>query len=241
MAAAAPKTISLEQLSAGYVDDFKVLNAISMTFRTKSITLLVGPNGSGKSTALKSIVGMCKILDGKITLDGSDVTHKSVREMFLRGVAYVPADNRIFPDISVRGNLEVVLTTSSKSERSRRIENIFSLFPAVASKQTNLASSLSGGEQQILSIARAVLGGASALLLDEPTSGLSPRIANEISEEIIRLNDTAGVLFVIAEHNLAWATEICTGFYALRDGGLVDSGSTSGFATDIERIRRIFL
>jgi ABC-type branched-subunit amino acid transport system ATPase component len=240
MAAAPPKTISLEQLSAGYVDDFKVLNAVSMVFQTRKITLLVGPNGSGKSTVLKSIAGLCRILDGKVTLDGADVTHKSVREMFLRGIAYVPADNRVFPDISVRGNLEVVLTATSMAERNHRIESIFSRFPAVAAKQTSLASSLSGGEQQILSIARAVLGGASALLLDEPTSGLSPRIANEIAEEIERLNE-AGVLFIIAEHNLAWATRICTDFYALRDGVLMDSGATSGFATDIERVRRIFL
>lgn len=234
-------TINLVNVSASYVDDFKVLNAISMTFKPARCTLLVGPNGSGKSTALKSIVGLCKILDGTITLNGIDVTGESVREMFIRGVAYVPADSRIFSALSVRENLEVVLATHSATDRIRRIESLFSIFPGVAAKQSASAASLSGGEQQMLSIARAILGGASALLLDEPTSGLSPSVANNVADELVRLNQTAGLLFVIAEHNLRWATRICEEYYALRDGVVVDRGSASNLLSDADKLSRIFL
>jgi branched-chain amino acid transport system ATP-binding protein len=236
-----PPAVTLKNVSAGYVSNYEVLHSISMVFPAGRCTLLVGPNGSGKSTVLKAIIGLSKVFSGSITLNGSDITNQSTRQIFLHGIAYVPADNRVFPALSVRENLEVVLAADSAPERAHRIETILSLFSEIATKQNLIASSLSGGEQQMLSIARAILGGARILLLDEPTAGLAPAVASHVANEIMSLRQAIGLSLVIAEHNLMWAAGICTDFYALRGGSVMDKGTTSNLATDIERVKRIFL
>jgi branched-chain amino acid transport system ATP-binding protein len=241
MAPTQPPEIVLKDVIAGYISNYPVLHSISMVFPAGQCTLLIGPNGSGKSTVLKSIIGLSKIFSGIITLNGTDITNQNTRQIFLRGIAYVPADNRVFPALSVRENLEVVLATASASERGHRMETILPLFSGLAAKQNLTASHLSGGEQQMLSIARAILGGAKTLLLDEPTAGLAPAVASQVANEIMSLRQAVGLSVVVAEHNLTWAARICTEFYALRDGSVVDYGPMSNLATDIERVKRIFL
>ena len=201
------------------------LDGVDISISAGEIVMLIGPNGAGKSTILKSIFGLAPIDSGEVFWHESKIKPVPY-EMVERGVSYVPQGRRVFRRLTVLENLELGgLHIQSKSELKRRIEELMKLLPILKEKEHALSGSLSGGQQQLLTIARGLMTNPSLLLLDEPTLGLSPKIVKEVFAKITEINKIHKTTIVIVEHNLASALHIVNKVYLLTRGCVVKTGS----------------
>ena len=199
---------------------------------------LVGANGAGKSTLFKSIVGFLRPRSGRLHFLGRDMTGVSPERRARLGLGYAPEGRRIFPGLTVRENLEVAIF-AGKAERMQRLERAFALFPQLAERRNQLGWQLSGGQQQMLAIGRALMGRPQLLLLDEPSLGLSPKLADEVLATVRAIvNDGTAVL--LAEQNVRKALACCDRAYVLEIGKVALSGASSALR-DTEEIRKAFL
>jgi branched-chain amino acid transport system ATP-binding protein len=205
--------LSLDGVIAGY-GRMTILNGTNAHIRRGAITTAIGPNGAGKSTMFKAIFGLLKIRSGTITFKGENVTGKSPRDMLDRGMIYVPQGRNIFPELSVLHNLELGgVALSDTSSLADRIEAQLERFPMLRQKAKAQASTLSGGQQKILEVARGLLVDPSFVLIDEPSIGLSPLMVSEVFELLKDLRDK-GVSILMIEQNAKAAL-------AMSDDGLV--------------------
>src|SRR3989338_5912276 len=194
------KILELKNISAGY-GGLKVLHDISLDIAAGEIFALMGPNGAGKSTILKSIFGLIPHT-GEIFYEGTRI-HPRPYELVSMGIAYVPQGRRVFASLSVEENLEIGgFFVRDRHEIKRRVAALYQIFPKLKNKRQDKAASLSGGEQQLLAIARALVAEPKVLLLDEPTLGLAPKVVKEVFEKIKEINALRGTTIVIVEHNL---------------------------------------
>ena len=215
--------LKLEKVSAGY-HEFHVLSDVSMHVGKGEIVALIGPNGAGKSTVLKAIFSIADVKSGKICFEGKEINHLSTHELLNLGISYVPQGRINFPSMNVRDNLLAgVHMIDDKSLVDERLKFVLSKFPALKKKQNLLAYSLSGGEQQMLAIARALMQSPTVLLLDEPSLGLSPKLVKETFKHIKELS-ALGISILIVEQNAKKAIEIAHRTYLLEDGKVVFSG-----------------
>jgi len=190
--------LELAGIDAGY-GSVQVLRGLSLTARPGEVTCLLGRNGAGKTTTLKAIMGLLPLRAGRITLDGADIGGLPAHEVPRRGIGYVPQGRRLFAELTVAQNLEIgMMTRSSPPEMRARV---LDLFPRLAERLSQRAETLSGGEQQMLAIARALCLDPRLLLLDEPTEGLQPSMIRLIREVIERMR-AAGVAIVLVEQRL---------------------------------------
>lgn len=202
----------------------KALNGSSVSIDEGEIVALMGPNGAGKSTILKTIFGMAPIESGKVLWHDKEILPVP-REMVDRGISYVPQGRRVFRNLSVKENLEIgAYTVADKSEIKRRIEEVLEIFPALKLKIKELSGHLSGGQQQMLAIARGLMTDPKVLLLDEPSLGLSPKIVKEVFEKIKEINEIHKTSIIIVEHNLKSVNEIARRTYILDKGKVVAEG-----------------
>jgi branched-chain amino acid transport system ATP-binding protein len=192
--------IKLNALSAGY-GKFHVLYDISVDFEDMKLTVVLGPNGSGKSTLLKSIFGLTTIYSGDILLNTEKITGKPPNQIAKKGIAYVSQVQNIFPNLSVRENLIMAGYTLRSGEANERVKEVIEYYPVLNQCYNRKASTMSGGERQILAIAMSLVRKPDLMLFDEPTANLSPKMATQIMTEITKLRDNFGKTIILVEQN----------------------------------------
>jgi branched-chain amino acid transport system ATP-binding protein len=229
--------LEIDKLCVWYGPVFALKDATLSVGRGEAVAL-IGANGAGKSTLFKSIVGFLRPKSGGLRFLDRDVVHLRTEQRIRLGIGYSPEGRRVFPGLTVRENLEVAIF-AGKAERARRVDRAFSLFPQLETRQEALGWQLSGGQQQMLAIGRALMGQPSLLLLDEPSLGLSPKLADEVLAGIRGIvKDGTSVL--LAEQNVGKALACCDRAYVLEVGKIVLAGTASALR-DTEEVKRAFL
>lgn len=211
--------LKLERLCVAY-GRFEVLEGISLTVGPGSVVTLVGANGAGKSTTLMAISGLRQVTSGRIVFEGVDITGLPPHEIVRLGIVQVPEGRRIFSRMSVEENLFMGAFLSPARETKVEIENVFSLFPVLAQRRGQRAGTLSGGEQQMLALGRALMAKPRLLLLDEPSLGLAPTLVTQIFRMIRAIHDQ-GVTILLVEQNVHQALSIAGDAYVLEAGRIV--------------------
>ena len=230
--------IEFDDVVAGY-KDFMILNNLSFTVPKGSITLLIGPNGAGKSTVLKTLFGLLTPRQGKIRLNGEDITGATQKDLLARGIAFVPQGRNLFGQLSVYENLELGGITLGMKITHERIPEVLEFFPRVKERMSSLASSLSGGEQKQLEIGRALLLRPKVLLIDEPSIGLSPMVVQDVFKLLRKLADQ-GTTVLMVEQNVKSALKYSDNAIALESGRLVLYKSAAEILAD-PQMERLFL
>ncbi|AGI68058.1 branched chain amino acid ABC transporter ATP-binding protein [Octadecabacter antarcticus 307] len=229
--------LSLNNLRAGY-GQTEILHDLSIYVNPNEIVAVIGPNGAGKSTAMKAVLGLLNITEGSVVLNGEDITDTPAQKVIERGISYVPQTNNVFVNLSVQENLEMGAWTRPTGVEAR-LDEMYDLFPDLAEKRNQAAGSLSGGQRQMVAMAKALMVDAKILLLDEPTAGLSPKYRAEIFNTIQKIKGT-GVPILIVEQNAKQALGVSDRGYVLVDGANRHTGTGAGLAADPE-IARMFL
>jgi branched-chain amino acid transport system ATP-binding protein len=225
--------ITVENLDAGY-GAVQILHQVSMTARTGEVTCIFGPNGCGKSTLLKAMVGVIDPWAGRVTIDDDDITHLPSHRTLGRGLAMMPQGGGVFPHLSVRENLRIGgFTVRSREQLNQRIEELLDEFPRLRERYGVPAGQLSGGEQMILSIARALVLNPRFLLFDEPSAGLSPKLVGDV---LVRAAELAqrGVGVIMIEQNIREALRVANRMYVLVAGRNRFDGTPADVADDRE-------
>ncbi|HHV99807.1 MAG TPA: ABC transporter ATP-binding protein [Clostridiaceae bacterium] len=217
-----------------------VLKGISFTVNDGEIVTLIGANGAGKTTTLRTISGLKKPTSGTILLDGEDITQVSPRERVKRGISHAPEGRRIFPDMTVLENLELgAYLRKDKEEIAKDLKKVYERFPILYDRKKQLAGTLSGGEQQMLAIGRALMSRPRILFLDEPSMGLAPFLVQEIFNIIKDIN-TTGTTILLVEQNASMALQIAHRAYVLETGSIVLSG-TGAELMQSDEIKKAYL
>jgi branched-chain amino acid transport system ATP-binding protein len=217
-----------------YYGKSHILHGVSLDVAEGEITALLGRNGAGKTTTLRSLMGLTPSRKGRITIFGIDTTRWPPDRISALGVGYVPEGRRIFPNLSVEENLKVPL------ERKGRwtLDRVYELFPRLGERRQNRGRQLSGGEQEMLAIARALMLNPRLLILDEPSQGLAPLIVREVFKIVSQMKD-AGISVLLVEQNARMSLEIADRAYVLDDGSVVYSGSAKELAADEARVQAL--
>ncbi|QCO15981.1 ABC transporter ATP-binding protein [Azospirillum brasilense] len=224
--------LQVEGLSAGYGGAVAV-DRLSLSVAAGEAVALLGANGAGKSTLLKAILGLVPAMGGRIRLDGEEIGALAPERRVRSGLGYVPEGRRVFPGMSVRDNLEVA-SWLGRAERARDLERVFALFPALEGKAEERAWRLSGGQQQMLAVGRALMGRPRVLLLDEPSLGLSPKLAGEVFAAVRAIAAT-GTAVLVAEQSAARALSAAGRVVLLRLGRAVHDGPVETLPADALR------
>ena len=215
--------LSIKNLKAGY-GKMEILHGINFEAKQNEIVVIIGPNGSGKSTLLKSVFSLSKVLAGNITFKGKDITNLSTYKLIKEGISFVPQGRQVFSELTVRENLEMgAYTIEDKATTKKHMKEVFEKFPFLEEKQNDYAFTLSGGQQQMLAIARALIQSPKLLLLDEPSLGLSPKSMQEVFEKVKEINKE-GVSVIIVEQNAKRAVKIADRTYILENGKIALTG-----------------
>ncbi len=230
--------IEFDDVVAGY-KDFMILNNLSFKVRRGAITLLIGPNGAGKSTVLKTLFGLLKPRQGKVMLEGQDVTGAAPKTLLERGIAFVPQGRNLFGQLTVLQNLELGGITLGMKTTHERIPEVLEFFPGVRERRHSQASALSGGEQKQLEIGRALLLRPKVLLIDEPSIGLSPIVVQDVFRLLRRLVEK-GTTVLMVEQNVKSALKVSDDAIALESGRLVLHKPAGELLAD-PNIERLFL
>ena len=204
-----------------------VLREVSLAVPAGEITALLGRNGAGKTTTLRSIMGLTPPRSGRVRLKGQEITGERPNRLFRLGVGYVPEGRQIFPDLSVGENLKLAQRPRARDGRWT-LERIFEYFPVLRERVEQKGRSLSGGEQQMLALARALAGNPDLLLLDEPSQGLAPLLVLTLGELMLRLK-AEGLTILLVEQNVRMALAVADDVLVLSKGAVVFSGSTAEF------------
>jgi branched-chain amino acid transport system ATP-binding protein len=230
--------LSVKGLHAAY-GETRVLHGIGFTVRQRGVTALLGANGAGKTTTLRAICALVRT-EGEITLDGQSISKKATEDIVRLGVAHVPDGRGTFMELSVEENLKLGAYTRPSRQATADFDSIFNYFPRLKERFKQQAGTLSGGEQQMLAIARALVLRPRLLLLDEPSFGLAPLIVQEIFRILRRIRDDAGVGILLVEQNASLALDFAQDAYLLETGRIVLSGPAADIAKD-EGVRRSYL
>ena len=218
--------LKIEDLVSSY-GIIRALKGISMDVNEGELVALLGANGAGKYTLLKSIIGMVKINSGHILYEGNDITGKKAHDIINNGISIVPEGRQIFADMSVADNLELGSFSRGKDKAldEKILKNVYDFFPRLYERRNQMGGLLSGGEQQMLAIGRAMMSNPRLLLMDEPSMGLAPLVVEEVFRVIGRLKET-GVTILLVEQNANKALQICDRAYVLNTGSIVDQGTS---------------
>ncbi len=226
------------KMTAGYGEGPDIISSCSITANRGEIVAILGPNGAGKSTAMKAMLGLLKLKSGSVTLNGEDISNINPQDRVKKGISFVPQTRNVFAELTVRENLEIggFLTEGSLKNK---IESIYSLFPILSEKKSQVVGQLSGGQRQQVALGRALMSDPSVLMLDEPTAGVSPIVMDELFEHIIKVKKT-NVAVIMVEQNAKQALSISDRGYVLVTGQNKFEGSGNDLLEDPE-VRRSFL
>ena len=221
-------SLTLENVSAAYGAS-QVLWGVSLSIEDKQPAALLGRNGAGKTTLLRTIMGLHPLSSGNLKLDGTDISQLPSHQRSQRGIAYVPQGRGIFPHLTVEENLRMGLISSrpDAAPSAERLDFVYDLFPAVKALLSRKGGNLSGGEQQQLAIARALVSTPNVLLLDEPTEGIQPSVIREIEAALERIARELGIAVLLVEQFLEFAWSFAGRYYVLEKGNIIDSGTPS--------------
>jgi branched-chain amino acid transport system ATP-binding protein len=235
-----PAALAVEHVVAGY-GGVLALQDVSITASPGTITAVLGANGAGKTTLLATISGFVRPRQGRIRLDETDLARRRPEEIVRAGVGHVPEGQAVITELTVEENLRVgALRRSGRADRSRVLADTYRRFPMLAKARNRSAGTLSGGERQILVIARALMAGPRVLLLDEPSLGLAPKIVTQVMDLILRLRDETGLTVVLVEQNARSALAIADRGVVLNVGRVVATEDAAALAAD-EALRRHYL
>jgi branched-chain amino acid transport system ATP-binding protein len=232
-----PEILRLDNVSASY-RGLKALQGVSLAVNAGEIVAVVGANGAGKSTLLRTIAGQVT-MEGTVTFDGQSLARVPPHQITRRGVGLVPEGRRLFPRLSVEDNLRLGAYTIKGPDRFKPLDQVFELFPRLGERLTQRAETLSGGEQQMLAIGRALMTQPRLLMLDEPSQGIAPKLVDDILAAVGRIRDL-GMTILLVEQRLAEALELADRAYVLQTGRVVMSGKASEIAGD-DGVRRAYL
>ena len=229
--------LNVKNLVAGY-GDLQILEKVNIVVEEGEYVAIVGPNGAGKSTVMKSIFGLTKYIDGKIMYEGSDISESPTEEIIKLGISYVPQNENVFPNLTVRENLELG-GYIMKNGREERIQELFDQFPILQAKQNDKTSTLSGGQQQMVAMARALVLNPKLLMLDEPSAGLAPDLVEENFEYVDQIRES-GTAILMVEQNAKEALRRCDRGYVLVQGKDRFADTGKALLND-EHVRKEFL
>ena len=231
--------LEIKDLATAY-GKIEALKGVSLSSKPGEVTCLLGPNGAGKTTLMMTLAGILRPQRGSITLDGEQLVGKSPAEIVARGLALVPENRLVFPALTVRENLQAgAFRRRDRAGIRDDIEKMFHRFPRLLERQAQLAGTLSGGEQQMLAVARALMSRPRLLLMDEPSVGLAPLVVAEIFS-IIRQLHSEGVSIFLVEQNAHMALKVAQHFYLMEQGRVSFSG-TPGQLTEDDVVQRAYL
>ena len=230
--------LEAENITAGYTREVNILYDVNIRLKSGQIVSVIGPNGAGKSTLLKTIFGILKPSNGKISLKEGDITGLKPDKVAKKGISYVPQVDNVFPSLTIQENLEMGAFIRD-DDYSQRLNEIYELFPILGDRRKQKAGQLSGGQRQMVAMGRALMLDPQVLLLDEPSAGLSPKLGDMIFEKITDINKT-GVSMIIVEQNAREALKMADHGYVLAMGRNVldDSGDA---LLDNEEVGRLYL
>ena len=216
------------------------LDDVHLGVRTGEVVAVMGPNGAGKSTVLKAIMGLAPVVAGEVYWRQhvlAAATHEIVKE----GIAFVPQGRRVFTHLTVEENLEIgCLYLNDSAEKQRRLESVMELFPILHQKRGDMASQMSGGQQQMLALGRGLMASPEVLLLDEPTLGLAPIIVSEVFQKVAEISDRLNTTILVVEHNIKGVLNIVDRAYVLHMGRVVHDG-TPQTVRDTDILTQVFL
>ncbi|MGH7015278.1 MAG: ABC transporter ATP-binding protein [Stellaceae bacterium] len=230
--------LEVANVFAGY-GDTEILHDVTLDVRAGEITTIIGPNGAGKSTLLKALMGYLIPRAGTVRLDGAEVTGLPTHERVLKGLAFVPQLDNVFPALTVAENLRMGGYTLARAELGRRTEEQYQRFPRLAERRGQRVRTMSGGERQMLALARALMTEPQLLLLDEPSAALSPRLADQVFEKVREINGQ-GRTILIVEQNAERSLAISHRGIVMADGCIAFEGPAEGVLKD-EKIRDAYL
>lgn len=216
--------LELRNVSAFYGDSL-ALNGISLEVRPRQGVAVLGRNGAGKSTLFKSIVGGGPNVRGEVLLDGVPLGNRATHERIRAGIAFVPEDRRIFPHLTVEENLEIAWHGARPGHACHEAQHSYRLFPLLADLRERMGAQLSGGQQQVLAVARGMVARPQYLLLDEPTEGVAPLMVQQMAEQIVHACEQEGIALVVAEQNVWFARQCSEYVYVMDTGQIVFEGT----------------
>ena len=231
--------LTIDNVSAGY-GSFQALFGVSLEVKAGESVAVIGPNGAGKTTLLRAISKLIDVSGGDIAMQGESLGSVPAHEVVARGIAHVPENRRLFPRLTVEENLKMgAYISSSRKNFLQRREFVFSLFPRMQERRGQLAGTLSGGEQQMCAIGRALMSGPKLLLLDEPSAGLAPVVVQSIFELVKRIC-AEGYTVLIVEQNIRQVLKVVDRAYLLETGRIKSSGPSAELLAS-EQIRKTYL
>ena len=234
-----PTLLRAENLTAGY-GKVPILHSVTLEVRRGEMVSVIGPNGAGKSTSFKTIVGFLRPTSGRVVFDGQDITGLRPDQVLHRGLAYVPQGRIVFPHMTVLENLEMGAYIERDARRIRQsLERVYALFPVLAERQRQRAGTMSGGEQQMVAIGRALMTTPRLVLLDEPSLGLAPKFVSIIFDRLIEMK-RAGYTLMVVEQNAARALSVADRGYVLELGKNRFEGTGASLLADPE-VKRLYL
>ena len=234
-----PALLRLEGVEAGY-GDLVAVRDVSLEVHPGELVALIGSNGAGKTTTLRAICGLIQPRRGIVELDGARIDGLSSATIVARGIAHVPEGRQLFPSMTVRENLELgARTRESRRLRAETLERVYMLFPRLAERHAQLAGTLSGGEQQMAAIGRALMALPRILMLDEPSLGLAPVVVTAIFDNLVTIN-RRGTTVLLVEQNVLRALRLCARAYVLENGTVTMAGTRETLLAD-EGIKRAYL
>ena len=232
--------LSIENLSVSY-GGLKALANVSITVKANQFVAIVGPNGAGKTTLFKAISGTVPIESGRLMFEGTDLASIAPPKRALMGIAHIPEGRQVFKDLTVLENLEMgAQTQDARSNWKLSLEQIYTLFPKLKERQSQLAGTLSGGEQQMVAIGRGLAARPKILMFDEPSMGLAPKIVDDIFETIEKIYRENKVSILLVEQRVAEALETCDYGYVLESGRKILEGTHDVLISD-PNVKRAYL
>jgi branched-chain amino acid transport system ATP-binding protein len=231
-------SLILDAVDAGY-GPLSVLHGVSLRVESGQIVSLIGGNGVGKTTTLRTIAGVVRPTAGTIEFDGTSLIGLAPHDVVRAGVLQVPEGRELFPELTVQENLHMGGYTRSKAERAETVEDVFELFPILAERRKQLAGTMSGGQQQMLAIGRALMGRPRLLMLDEPSLGLAPKIVSQVFEVVLDIKQR-GITVLLVEQNAGRALEISDHAFVLESGHVALDGPGVSLLAD-DRVKQAYL
>ena len=231
--------LELEGVSAGY-GPVQALSGVSLRVMPGEIVTLIGANGAGKSTLLMTVCGDPRPRAGRVLLEGKDLAGLPTHAIMRQGVAQSPEGRRVFPRMTVGENLQMGAEAAAGGDRGARLEEVFALFPRLRERLSQRAGTLSGGEQQMLAIGRALMAKPKLILMDEPSMGLSPLLVKEVFGIIRRLNEELGITILLVEQNARMALSVASYGYVMEGGKVVLDGTAEALSTN-EDVKEFYL
>jgi branched-chain amino acid transport system ATP-binding protein len=230
--------LKITDLNSGY-GKVPILDNVSLEISKHEVVTVIGPNGAGKSTLMKTITGLVKATSGSVEMNGENLVGLSPDMVMRKGISLVPEGGRVFPNLTVLDNLRMGAYTTRDNLKSGIVDEIYTLFPRIKDRAKQYARSLSGGERQMLAIARGLVSRPQVLMLDEPSLGLAPKLVDEIYENIYKLKE-GGLTVLLVEQNTTYALELGDRGYVLENGRITLSGTCKELA-DSPHVKKAYL